>query len=129
MNKFYEEAKQKLKKESAAGKFDKYGNAMKADVVKALVEFCRQSEIFAEAVVHGRSFEECMKEVAKGVSSGSISDLEAYKRAVRYYMKDADVRFCMEITVGTAEKKDGEQPAEQSVERKAAEIIDLSAFM
>lgn len=129
MNKFYEEAKEKLKKESAAGKFDKYGNAMKAAVVKALEEFCLQSEVFAEAVAHGKSFEECMKDVAKGVSGGSISDLEAYKRAVRYYMKGADVRFCMEINVGTEEKKAEEQNAEQSVERKAPEIIDLSAFI
>lgn len=128
MNHFYEEAKRKLKDESAAGTFDKYGNAMKADVVKALMEFCRQSEVFAEAVAHGRSFEECMKAVSKDIK-GSISDLEAYKRAVRYYMKDADVRFCMEITMGEAEKKAEGEAAEQPVERKAPEIIDLSAFM
>ena len=59
MNKFYEEARQKLRKESSAGKFDRYGSAMKTAVVKALEDFCRQSEVFAEAVAHGRSFEEC----------------------------------------------------------------------
>lgn len=129
MNKFYEEARQKLRKESSAGKFDRYGSAMKTAVVKALEDFCRQSEVFAEAVAHGRSFEECMKAVSKGIS-GSISDLEAYQRAVKYYMKDADVRFCMEITVGgAATDRKAVEPAEQPVERKAPEIIDLSAFM
>lgn len=128
MNKFYEEAKEKLEKESSSGKYDQRGEAMKSAVVKALKEFCRQSEVFAEAVAHGRSFEECMKAVANGVGR-SISDLDAYKRAVKYYMKGADVRFCMEITVGAAEKKAEEQTEEQSVERKAPEIIDLSAFM
>ena len=125
MNNYYEEAKQKLKKEAAAGKFDRYAAAMKSAVVKALEDFCRQSEVFAEAVAHGRSFEECMKAVAAGVK-GSISDLEAYKRAVKFYMKDADIRFCMEITTdrGAAQK-----PAEQPNERPAAEIIDLSAFL
>ena len=126
MNKYYEEAKQKLRRESQSGQFDRYGAAMKTAVVKALEEFCRQSEMFAEAVAHGRSFEECMKAVSKDIK-GSISDLEAYKRAVRYYMKDADVRFCMEITVGEAAK--AEASVEQSAERKASEIIDLSAFM
>lgn len=126
MNKYYEEAKEKLTKEASSGKFDRKGEAMKSAVVKALKEFCRQSEVFAEAVAHGKSFEECMKAVSNGVG-GSISDLEAYKRAVRYYMKDADVRFCMEITVGEAAKV--EAPVEQPAERKAPEIIDLSAFM
>ena len=129
MNKFYEEAKQKLEKESSSGKYDRRGEAMKSAVVKALKEFCRQSEVFAEAVAHGRSFEECMKAVSNGVG-GSISDLEAYKRAVKYYMKDADIRFCMEISVGAEQAaKPKTAPAERPVERKAAEIIDLSAFM
>lgn len=125
MEHFFEEAAQKLKREAEAGKFDRHGSAMKTAVVKALKEFCRQSEAFAEAVAHGGSFEECMKAVAKNVS-GSISDLEAYKRAAKFYMKDADVRFCMEITVGGAAE---DRKPEGPVERKAAEIIDLSAFM
>ena len=123
--KMVEQALEKLKKEAAAGKFDRYAAAMKPAVLKALNDFCRQSEVFAEAVAHGRSFEECMKAVAAGVK-GSISDLDAYKRAVKFYMKDAEIRFCMEITTdrGAAQK-----PAEQPRERSAAEIIDLSAFL
>lgn len=125
MNNYYEEAKQKLKKEAAAGKFDRYAAAMKPEVVKALEDFCRQSEVFAEAVAHGRSFEECMKAVAKDIK-GSISDLEAYKRAVKFYMKDADIRFCMEITAGQERLQ---EPAAEPSARPAAEIIDLSAFL
>lgn len=125
MNNYYEEAKQKLKKEAAAGKFDQYAAEMKPAVVKALEDFCRQSEVFAEEVAHGRSFEECMKAVAAGVK-GSISDLEAYKRAVKFYMKDAEIRFCMEITT---DQSAAQKPEEQPGERPAAEIIDLSAFL
>lgn len=124
MNNFYEEAKQKLKREAAVGKFDRREAAMKSEVKKALEDFCRQSEVFAEAVAHGESFEECMKAVAKGVGS-SISDLDAYKRAVKFYMKDAEIRFCMEITAGEARKP---EPESGTVEQKAPEIIDLSAF-
>lgn len=52
---------------------------MKSAVRDALLEFCRQNEEFAQAVVQGGAFPDCMAAVAKGVGS-SISDLEAYRR-------------------------------------------------
>lgn len=124
---FLEEAKKKLEAEAKAGKFDKYGNAMKGAVLKALKEFCAQSEIFAEAVVKGRSFEECMKAVGKGVTNGSISDLKAYQLAVKYYLPDADVRFCMEIQIGNDRKTIApEQPAQTKPSESV--MIDLTKF-
>lgn len=128
------EAKEKLVKEAGAGKFDRYGSAMKGEVLKALKEFCTQSEIFAEAVVKGRSFEECMKAVAKGVKGGSISDLTAFKLAVQYYMPSADIRFQMEIkTDGVKEEKDPSPATEPVPEQAKAEqtksvMIDLTKF-
>lgn len=124
---YCEEAKKNLTFQASAGKFDRYGNAMKSAVLKALKEFCDQSEVFAEAVVKGKSFEECMKAVAKGVSGGSISDLKAFQLAVKYYMPKADVRFCMEIKTDgeVAEKTPAPAPepaAPQSV------MIDLTKF-
>ena len=116
---YFEQAKKKLDGEAKAGKFDKYGNAMKSEVLKALKEFCSQSEVFAEAVVKGKSFEECMKAVGKGVSGGSISDLKAYQLAVKYYMSDADVRFCMEIRTGK-EKQLRKEAADQPLPAPAA---------
>lgn len=115
-------AHEKLDREAKAGTFDQYGNAMKADVLKALKEFCRQSETFAEAVVKGRSFEECMKEVGKGVSGGSISDLTAFKRAVKYYMKPADVYFRMEI------KTSGSDAQRLTTEPQKHVMLDLTDF-
>lgn len=120
---YLSEAHGKLDREAKAGKFDRYGNAMKADVLKALKEFCNQSETFAEAVVKGRSFEECMNEVGKGVSGGSISDLAAYKRAVKYYMKNADVRFRMEI------KTDGPDKQQPKAETQKTVMLDLTDFL
>lgn len=120
MSDYLTEAKEKLKKEAAAGTFDRYATIMKKRTAEALEEFCTQSERFAEAVAHGGSFEECMKTVAKNVGNG-ISDFEAFGRAVKFYMKDAEVRFCMEITNGTAVPANG-------AEEKRAEVIDLSAF-
>ncbi len=120
---YMDEACEKLEREAKAGKFDRYGNAMKSDVLKALKEFCRQSEVFSEAVVKGRSFEECMKEVGKGVSGGSISDLAAFKRAVKYYMENATVRFQMEIRIGgAAEKEDKPVKPSKPTAEKPSEV-------
>lgn len=72
-------------------------NAMKIEVKKALVDFSNQELEFAQAIAQtGKTFAECMSEVAKGVGT-HISDLKAYERAVRFYFPGAGVRFKMEI--------------------------------
>ena len=65
-------------------------------VKEALLDFCRQDEEFAQAVAQGGSFQDCMAAVAKGVGN-SISDLDAYKRAVSFYFPGAGIRVKMEI--------------------------------
>lgn len=105
MSDWTKQAEEKLKKELAAGKYDTKAAAMKGAVKDALVEFCRQNGEFAQAVVQGGSFDDCMKAVARNVGS-SLSDLEAYKRAVSFYFKGAEVKFRMEIQlVGDEPKK------------------------
>ena len=89
-------------------------NAMKKAVAAALKTFCSQSEEFAAAVADGGSFEECMKTVAKGVGN-SISDLDAYKKAVKHYFPKADIE--MELRIVTTDKAD---------KSSGAKIIHLS---
>ena len=72
---------------------------MATAVLDAIHEFCIQSEDFAKAVAEGGSFADCMKAVAKGVGN-SISDLEAYKKAVAFYLPSAEIVVQMKITVG-----------------------------
>ena len=62
----------------------------------ALLEFCRQDEEFARAVVQGGHFADCMAAVSKGVTS-ALSDLEAYRRAVSFYFPGAEIRMSMKI--------------------------------
>lgn len=89
----------KLKKElSQLTSKDRKVEAMKQAVHDALAEFCRQDGEFAQAVMQGHSFGECMQAVAKGVG-GSISDLEAYRRAVQFYFPGADIRMQMTINL------------------------------
>lgn len=115
MNEFLDQALNKLA-ENVSGQKE---NAMAPSVREALTDFCRQDAEFAQAVAQGGSFKDCMTAVAKGVG-GSISDLEAYRKAVRFYFVGADVRFRMEIDLcPTAEE------APRSAQKKILDIADF----
>ena len=122
----------KLEKEKKSAKYDKYAQIMKESVCKALEDFCRQDEEFAQAVYQGGSFEDCMKAVAKNCGNG-ISDLEAYRRAVQFYFKGADIRFRMEINLcAEVEAAAGIVETERTTEEKSAGKIvhlDLNSFL
>lgn len=132
MNDLYQEAKDKLEREAKAGSYDRYASAMKSAVLKTLTGFCKQNNAFADKVIHGGSFEECMKAVAKNCGS-SISDAEAYRRAVAFYWKGADIRVQMEIVQGKADGKEetnchvADTPHNDS--RADNIIIDLTDFL
>ena len=98
MNEWYTQAKEKLEVEKTAGSYDRYADAMKDAVCEALDGFCRQDAEFAQAVVQGGTFADCMRVVAKSCGS-SISDLEAFRRAVRFYFPGADVKFHMTVNL------------------------------
>lgn len=127
MSDFLEKALEKLEKEYKSGSYDKYASAMKAAVKKALMDFCRQDDEFSQAVVQGGTFSDCMKAVAKSVGS-SISDLEAYRRAVRFYFPGAEIRMQMTIDlIGDAGKPDT-APTGSTVPA-AGLILDFTQFL
>lgn len=94
---------------------------MKRPVYLALCEFCEQNEEFAQAVMQGGSFEECMNAVAKNVGS-AISDLDAYRRAVQFYFPGADINFQMTIKLC---EDDVPEAVEHTEEGAAPVVLDL----
>ena len=112
---WYEQAATRLNAEIKDVKGQKEG-AMKCAVKESLLEFCRQNEEFAQAVVQGGSFPACMSTVAKGVGS-SISDIDAFRKAAGFYFDGAKVEFRMEICL---------DPTEIMPEKHI--VIDLSDF-
>ena len=96
-------------------------NAMAPSVREALADFCRQDAEFAQAVVQGGGVEDCVKTVLKGVG-GSLSDLEAYKRAAAFFFPGCVVT--MKLTIAMCEH-DVVPAAPQ--ERKAV-VLDLADF-
>ena len=116
MNSWYEQASARLNDEYGKVKGQKE-NVMKSSVRDALLEFCRQNEEFAQAVAQGGSFPDCMAAVAKGVG-GSLSDLEAYRRAASFYFDGARVNFTMSIQLEPA----AVEPQQTGI------MLDLSDF-
>ena len=116
---------QKLEKELRELKTRSFRvDAMKKAVHDALAEFCRQDEEFAQAILQGGSFADCMKAVSAGVGS-SISDLDAYRRAVQFYFPGANIRFRMEINL-CAGAEDGPEPAPERTDKpKVLSLFDL----
>ena len=94
-NEFLQAALERLKKETkdVSGSKEK---AMAAVVGAALADFCVQEPEFAQAIVQGGPFKDCMAAVAKGVGT-SISDSEAFAKAARFYFPGSRVRVVMEI--------------------------------
>lgn len=122
MNEWLERALNRLKEEKDEGKnLNKYAGVMAEPVKKQLEDFCRQDEEFAQAVVQGGSFKDCMAAVTKGIGS-SISDLEAYQRAVRFYFPGARVKMQMSVDlVGDA--------AQEEQASKKGMVLDLADFL
>lgn len=138
MNEWYEQAAKKLKDEKKAGKYDRYASAMKNAVCEALDGFCRQDAEFSQAVVQGGTFEDCMKAVAKNCGD-AISDLEAFRRAVRFYFPGADVKFHMTVNLCADVEQDGNVDPElvddvdswaaRNAAKPAPKILSLEDFL
>ena len=130
------QAHEKLQKEKKAVSGQKE-KAMADAVLDAIREFCRQEPEFVQAVVQGGTFADCMRKVAAGVGS-SISDLEAYKKAVQFYFHGAAVKMQLTIDLvgidGQADEPvsaSDELPAieaEPVAEKPTFLTLDLSSF-
>lgn len=115
-----EKAAEKLAAEYKAGTYGRCAEIMKAETKAALESFAAQNEEFAQAIVQGGTFSECMKFVEKGVKGSGLPDLEAYRRAAAFYFKGATVEFQMHIRL--------EGDAEHGTEPTGV-ILDLTQFL
>ena len=100
-----QQAVERLEREVKAFKGNKYESVMSGAVAEALESFCRQNEEFAQAVVQGGGFADCMAAVAKNCGS-ALSDIEAYRRAAAFYFQGARVKMELKIQL----EPDAEEP-------------------
>lgn len=127
---FYEQAEEKIRKELPAVRGQKEG-AIKQACKDALLDFAGQNDEFAQAIVQGGTFADCMAAVCKGIGT-SISDLEVFGRAAAFYFPGCKVRFEMRIDLvgdadpcqpGPAEEQRKEEP------KKSGLILNLADFL
>lgn len=124
MNEWYERAVKKLEAEKDSGNYGRHASAMKELVCEKMVLFSQQDAEFAQAVVQGGAFSDCMKAVAKNCGS-TISDEEVIRRAVRFYFPGASVTFHMTLNLcGDVEGEAEQQPA-----RALPKILNLEDFL
>lgn len=122
MNKNFESEALKKIDEGKTAKLGRTADCMKESVAAALKDFIAQDAEFAQAVVQGGSFAECMAAVAKGVGS-HISDFDAYGKAAAFYFPGCKIRYKMELDLI------GDTAAEEPADKPAGLLLDLSAFL
>lgn len=125
MSEISKRAEDKLNKEysECAKSLGRCAAVMAPDVLKALVCFIGQDEEFADAVLqNSQTFGDCMKKVEENAGS-ALSDLEAYRRAVRFYFPGAEIEFCMRIHVNPFEVS--EKPESEPEKLKTLSLLDL----
>lgn len=114
MSDFINEARKKL--EDCRNYGTGPAGCMGAHVKEQLISFCEQNEEFAQAVVQGGSFTDCMKAVSKNVSN-YLPDIEAYRRAAEFYFPGAIIDMTMTISMCQSERKGG------------GIVVDLASFL
>lgn len=80
-----------------------------ADAVLEVMEgFCRQSETFADAVLVGKPFDDCLKEVTKGL--GHYADSKMYEQCVKQYIPGAKIRVQWKVILPEENGKADSEP-------------------
>lgn len=94
-----------------------------AGTATALTAFCAQEPEFAQAVEQsGRSFQDCLDSVAKGVSR-SLSDFDAYSKAAAFYFPGAKIEFRMLIHLA------GDADRPEPVPEKSTLQLDFESLL
>ena len=98
---------------------DRYGSVIKTYVHSALAGFCKQNESFAQAIIDGGTFAECIKYCTEGIGGNTgISDIDIYRRAVQFYFPGARVDFKIQIMTDGAQTVIHEEPEREEVKTK-----------
>lgn len=100
---YISESIKKIDKEEKAFSASWMAGVVKERTAETIRSFCKQSTAFAEVVFKTkRTLSECCESIVDGISAKEgISDIDAFKKAVKFYFPDSDVEFQMLIHVGT----------------------------
>ena len=95
---FKEDAIKKLSEKPKS--LSKHAVVVKDAVIAQLKNFCEQNEEFAQAVVQSAgTVGECLENVVSGCGN-SLSDVEAYSKAVAFWFPGAKISFAIKLDLG-----------------------------
>lgn len=130
MSEYLSRAIEVLEKGAKEKMGDQKADAMKKFVAETLQVFCRQDAEFAQAVVQGGSFKDCMKAVAGKAKGNHISDIAAYRAAVGFYFPGATINFQMTIDLcGSVADKKPEKAEPEAEQAAGAKVLNLEDFL
>lgn len=96
---YKEKAIEKIQNELKAFTGGNKEKAVSKPVAETLEMFCKQNEEFAQAICESdKTISNCCKTIMKK-SGNAISDIEVYKRAVKYYFSTANIEMSMKINL------------------------------
>ena len=122
---YRQQAKDKLNEEYKAFKGDRYEVRLKDKVLNALLYFIEQDNEFAQAIVQGGSFADCMKAVKNKIKDDYIPDNDTYREAARFYFPGSDILFTMTIKLNPHEESTETAPAAPEEKPKSALSLSL----
>ena len=73
----------------------------------------------------GKTFQECLSSISKGVGN-SISDIEVYRRAVKFYFETATVSFHMSIDLSGGNGEEKHITITENTPEPESKALDLS---
>ena len=94
-----ETAIQKIDRELKEFKGGMKEKVVSSSIAKTMKTFCKNAAFAAAVLDKKKTLPDCVGEIMKGVGS-SISDIEVYRKAAKYYFPGATVKFNMEISTG-----------------------------
>lgn len=101
----------------------KYQSAVASATAGAMMTFCIQEPEFEQAILQsGKTFQECLNEITNGIGD-SISDMEIYSRAVKFYFSTATVNFRMTIDLSG---NNGAQKPDIKIKENENKTLSLS---
>lgn len=103
---FFIEAEAKIRKDSAPELYSyNFDKAVAEATAETLINFCKQSDDFAKAVVEGCSFKSCIEHIAQKTGRRACSDFVVYGMAVNYYFPEAKVEYTVNIVLPEQDNK------------------------
>lgn len=112
-----------LNEQHKKAKYGQKAKVMAKPTLDALISFCEQSEDFAEAVHDcSKTFQDCMANVEKGIGN-ALSDIDAYKKAVQFYMPTANIDVVMTIATSDQSGKTKSTAADKTINLNLLDLL------